>query len=615
MKKLWTSLIAGALAAALCLPALAADVPPAKVGPEDPKPPFTDVAADRWSYGAIRYCWQEGLFAGKTENTFDPAGTMNVDQALTLAARLYSALHGGSGEVPALPDLTKPFARIYDGDGKPIASVSLEKGLQMEKGDPEFSGAWNGMGEGFYLALSNKTDDPAISSPTCTMEVGYEGYGSGVKTYKGTRTFYDFQGGHMSYGLLGTGYTFEKAAGTEYVRIEGCSEVIDHYDKTAWWAPYAFYLTYHTGLRMDGGVIYRLRKAGLVTDEEINKDISGITAKFSQYAADRMMFAWLIDFVTKEQELEAVNEVTYIPDVYMEYLDLDTDGTTDASVILRLYRAGIFTGVDSAGSFGGSQSLTREQAAAILARVLDPAQRVRTGKTDRTDDPDAQLTQAEALALTLELYDRLRGGEGKLEEVPARLGYLTFKTADGMFLNGQMGETYGFSSFLPDNNADAHLYYYIPDVSEAGLAAARSWTEKPCTITVEQKHVCPGRMKLWQPDGQRWVLSFYPDKESDQFLLRGMDADKNTTPDNWRRAVNYTAWKWWDRDGVQFELAKVWHTGDVTITREAWIKALTQVAGREKVEALYKAEGGAELDPQGIPTRAEALKLAEGLAK
>ena len=614
MKKFIAVLTAAALTASLCASALADTDVPAGGSREAEKLPFTDVTEDRWSYDAIRYSWQEGLLAGTTQDTFSPAGTMTIDQAITLAARLYSAAHGEDGNVPPLPDLSEPFARLYDKDGKLIASVTLDEGMKTDLVQSYFSNTWSNVGDGFYLALSDTTDDPAISSPTCTMEVGFEGYGGGIKTYEGTRTFYNFQGGHMSYGLKGTGYTFEKAAGTDYVGIEACSEITYHYDRNAWWAPYAFYLTYHTGLRIDGGIIWRLVKSNYVTQQEQNGDLNEITAKFSQYPAERMMFAWLIDFVTRGQELEAINEVTYIPDVTMDQLPIENTDT-DASIILRLYRAGIFTGVDSAGSFGSSQSLTREQAAAILTRVLDPAQRVQSGKTDRTDDPNAQLTQAEALAITLKLYDQKRGGSGELEQVPDSLRYLTFKTPDGAILNGWMGETYGFSSFRQDGNAEAHLYYYIPDVSEAGLAAARSWEGKPCTVTVAQQHDCPGTVKLWQPDGVRWVLSFYPDKESDQFLLMGADAEKNTTADNWRRAVNYTAWKWWDRDGVHFELADQWHTHDTPITREAWIKALSQVADPDVVMELYRAEFETPLDPNGVPTRAEAEKLAEKLAE
>ena len=46
---------------------------------------------------------------------------------------------------------------------------------------------------------------------------------------------------------------------------------------------------------------------------------------------------------------------------------------------MNLYQAGVLTGVDQAGNFGGGRELTRAQAAIMLARVLDPALRVRLG--------------------------------------------------------------------------------------------------------------------------------------------------------------------------------------------------------------------------------------------
>jgi ribosomal protein S18 acetylase RimI-like enzyme len=83
--------------------------------------------------------------------------------------------------------------------------------------------------------------------------------------------------------------------------------------------------------------------------------------------ASRGLAAWLIDL--SAGELEARNESVSIPDV-----DLET--TADGDAILRLYQAGVFTGVDAAGTFAPAAGLTRAQAAVILARVLDPAQRV-----------------------------------------------------------------------------------------------------------------------------------------------------------------------------------------------------------------------------------------------
>ena len=63
----------------------------------------------------------------------------------------------------------------------------------------------------------------------------------------------------------------------------------------------------------------------------------------------------------------------------MDVPDVNPDETQDAAAILRLYQAGVLTGVDQAGNFGGGRELTRAQAAIMLARVLDPALRVRLG--------------------------------------------------------------------------------------------------------------------------------------------------------------------------------------------------------------------------------------------
>ena len=70
-------------------------------------------------------------------------------------------------------------------------------------------------------------------------------------------------------------------------------------------------------------------------------------------------------------ELDILNETVNVPDV-------NPEETQNAVTILRLYQAGVLTGVDEAGNFGGERELTRAQAAIMLARVLDPTLRVKT---------------------------------------------------------------------------------------------------------------------------------------------------------------------------------------------------------------------------------------------
>ena len=84
---------------------------------------------------------------------------------------------------------------------------------------------------------------------------------------------------------------------------------------------------------------------------------------FADQLCDRYDFVWYLAAVLPEEALEPINHIPSLPDV------------TDAD-ILRFYRAGILTGSDGQGTFDGFGFLTRGQAAAILARIADPARRV-----------------------------------------------------------------------------------------------------------------------------------------------------------------------------------------------------------------------------------------------
>ena len=62
-------------------------------------------------------------------------------------------------------------------------------------------------------------------------------------------------------------------------------------------------------------------------------------------------------------DLPSINPNAAVPD------------TSDKNM-LSFYQAGLLTGTDRYGTFRGNESLNRGQAAAILARLIDPAQRV-----------------------------------------------------------------------------------------------------------------------------------------------------------------------------------------------------------------------------------------------
>ncbi len=337
MKRLTALILTAAL---LLTPALAA-------GPADPSPateelPFTDVAADAWYADAVALCYETGLLKGRTETTFDPQGTLTAAELVVLAARLYDVCGGGSGALPDLPDLTQPYLRFYSADGTLLGSYALDDAY-----------TFNAAGEGIYIRLSDTPDDPALPE-TCEAAVGFEGYADVLRCPAVLESHFA-QPGAMSQGLSGTGY---RIADPDAARRILCLAGLEADALYCWWSPAVFYLVSRGLLSFSGDLLFRLDPDG-----QARADLSALLSR----SADRALAAWLMDLAAGEQPL--LNGEAAIPDV-------DPEETADAAAILRMYRAGILTGVDDSGRFDAGGALTRGQTAVILARVLDPDQRV-----------------------------------------------------------------------------------------------------------------------------------------------------------------------------------------------------------------------------------------------
>lgn len=117
----------------------------------------------------------------------------------------------------------------------------------------------------------------------------------------------------------------------------------------AWWEPYNAYLTE-------------------------NSLSSGISAAESSSTATRQQFLKLLYGAAKPL-FSAVNSISTLPD-------------TSDSQILEFYNSGILTGKDAYGTFDGDGTLSRAEAAAMLARVIDPSLR-------QTFTPQAKPAQEE----------------------------------------------------------------------------------------------------------------------------------------------------------------------------------------------------------------------------
>lgn len=92
----------------------------------------------------------------------------------------------------------------------------------------------------------------------------------------------------------------------------------------------------------------------------------------TEYRAGTLMtrefFAVLLTRISDETMLEPINEVLFLP-------DYDTTSSLGQD-ILKLYNAGIITGIDQIGSFSKERPITRAELAVMMCRFLQPDQRV-----------------------------------------------------------------------------------------------------------------------------------------------------------------------------------------------------------------------------------------------
>lgn len=307
---------------------------------------FSDVAQDSWCYEAVKLCYEAGLMNGTTDTTFSPQSPLTAAQLTVLAARLYDLRSDGTGVVPELPDLTESYLRFYDEAGNLIRAYTLTDA-------PVYSAIEE---DSVFISLSEMPGDPSLPE-TCILEIGFPEY-CPLRRYTGLRASYETMAGTMSHGLSGTGYriTAPQIAARCFFLGDTRAETLAAW-QNSWWFPAAFYLSSQGLLNLSGDLIYRLDPEAQYTGQ--------YDLLFSQ-SATRALAAWLMDL--SAGELTVRNEWTHVP------ADVDPEDP-DAAAIVRLYQAGVLTGVD-AENFAPDAPLTRAQAAVIFARILDPDLRV-----------------------------------------------------------------------------------------------------------------------------------------------------------------------------------------------------------------------------------------------
>lgn len=165
----------------------------------------------------------------------------------------------------------------------------------------------------------------------------------------------------------------------------GDGDLGDAAQNEPWYQPAVDYLTAHLEEGDGDAAAYVLT------------DLSWLDS-FADVSCDRYDFVWYLAAVLPEEALTPINDISSLPD------ETDND-------ILSFYRAGILTGSDSKGTFNGQDTINRGQAAAILARITDPARRVSftLASPNYTEEvlglePDTVILSVDGYDITAELY-------------------------------------------------------------------------------------------------------------------------------------------------------------------------------------------------------------------
>lgn len=286
---------------------------------------FSDVPADAWYADSVALCQEAGLMNGTGGDLFSPDAGLTLAEVMTVSARLHFQAHGGAGDFPSAPEdwgsgaLATPSGAVL----LSFHSCDLDRGLAYTY-DTQIP-------RRLHLTLTVTRQELQALTPA-------GGPADAVLTLNGRQVL---TGGLAPMENGETRMEFIAAPGSDYAAFS--REFSSFLPAPA------------TGLWYRNALWYA-REHGLL-------DAQPQDAAFESPATRQDLAEWLVSALPVEN-LAPINTGGDPPD------------TTDP-LVLSLYRAGILTGVDEAGSFGGERPLTRAQLAVVLARAADPARRVR----------------------------------------------------------------------------------------------------------------------------------------------------------------------------------------------------------------------------------------------
>ena len=309
---------------------------------------FTDVPSGAWYAGYVDACYEAGLLKGVGDEKFDPEGTVTIGQAMMAAVRIYDLQNGGDGNIPELPEGgAKGLVYFTDLDGNRVAS--FDDMHMWGLGDTNLPLLFE---DDAMQRLRDKEKPLDTIIMVCLID--------GEKSFTGTYYVDEKDGLGRYLFVIPEGQGVGAFLGEELAYLVWAYE-----DFVGHWAESAYYYWDRILANMPEEkeeTLYEMVEAIEPEYPELRELLNTPEPPFDE-PCPRAMFAVFLYACIPEDQLSPINDVGPLP-------EFDTEG------LRTLYNAGIIGGVDDAGTFNGSETLTRAQLAAIIARVIDPTLRL-----------------------------------------------------------------------------------------------------------------------------------------------------------------------------------------------------------------------------------------------
>lgn len=303
---------------------------------------FDDVPADEWYSVEVAICANAGIMVGTGQGQFSPDKVLTQNECTLLALRLHELMNGGDGVLEKAPEdwgkLTLTLA-----DGTVLTSYGTQLAPLPGMEGTSFAFDWWTWGMMGHVSASNLQ---ATLLPNETM--------------------YDISD-RAAWELLGQWGDAREGPATVTV-----GDVTVPGTVNCWFPVGPWVLAFHPDddsqetEALLKSYLYASRRDAWWRDADYYRSQNGLDLTFlsGELPATRAYFSKCLALAAGE--LPPLRQVEAIPDV-----DRETNPE-----IYALYEAGILTGVDKEGTFAGESTLTRAEAAAMAARVLEPDLRI-----------------------------------------------------------------------------------------------------------------------------------------------------------------------------------------------------------------------------------------------